>query len=48
MFGTRAVDSTLFIAISIALGLVLIISFCIWLMKVPSVKSCTADAKKRK
>jgi hypothetical protein len=30
MFGTRAADSTLFIAISIALTLVLIISFCIW------------------
>ena len=32
MFGTRAADSTLFIAISIALTLVLIILFCIWLM----------------
>lgn len=34
MFGTRAADSTLFIAISIALTLVLIISFCIWLMNI--------------
>lgn len=34
MFGTRAADSTLFIAISIALTLVLIILFCIWLMNI--------------
>lgn len=34
MFGTRAADSTLFIAIGIALTLVLIISFCIWLMNI--------------
>lgn len=34
MFGTRAADSTLFIAISIALTLVLTISFCIWLMNI--------------
>lgn len=33
MFGTRLADSTLFIAIGIALTLVLIISFCIWLKK---------------
>lgn len=34
MFGTRAADSTLFIAISITLTLVLIILFCIWLMNI--------------
>lgn len=31
MFGTRAVDSTLFIAINIALGLVIIILICIYI-----------------
>lgn len=34
MFGTRAADSRLFIAISITLTLVLIILFCIWLMNI--------------
>lgn len=34
MFGTRAADSTLFIAISIALGLVIIILLCIYIKTV--------------
>ena len=34
MFGTRAADSTLYIAISIALGLVIIILICIYIKTV--------------
>lgn len=34
MFGTRAADSTLYIAISIALGLVIIILLCIYIKTV--------------
>lgn len=34
MFGTRAADSTLFIAINIALGLVIITLFCIYIKNI--------------